>query len=252
MSGDVKRNRFSRFSVPAMNVAIPLLVWATTSCVTPPEGLPKVEGTEQDDIPIPKNFELRSSWSPNHEGLLQSFRTWRGEYAGPGQPGEIVPWYVTEMQRHLWRYKGLEEQDTWQKKLFFAKGEEFAEILVGRELDTKEGGYITVVKARIGQLGPENFTVAENQARGAALEKEVSVQPASYSAKREMESAEPKSEAKAAKGKAAKKDAKTEQASRTQIEDHDGEESPPRQAVKTSGDSTPGDIKELEDAGKDE
>mgnify|MGYP001608965977 FL=1 len=83
-----------------------------TSCVTPLSGIKTVDMTEQEDIPVPKNFELKHSYSPDWKFDLEEakFRSWTGEYSGVAQVGEIVPWYITEMRGHKWHYRGMEEK----------------------------------------------------------------------------------------------------------------------------------------------
>ena len=63
------------------------------ACVTPPSGIRTVEMTEQEDIPVPRSFELKHSFSPAMTFAVEEakFRSWTGEYTGEGQLGDIVP-----------------------------------------------------------------------------------------------------------------------------------------------------------------
>jgi hypothetical protein len=151
------------------------------SCVAPPSGLPTVERIEQEDIPVPNELELRSSYSPDWKlaGEVEKARSWTGVYAGLAQVGEIAPWYVTEMQKHNWKFRGLQERSEHDKVLYFAKGHEGSQISIHREIDGRVGGFITIVKAKVSPLGPEDFTVDENL---GWREREASVQPVGFKA----------------------------------------------------------------------
>ena len=85
------------------------LLFLGSGCVVPPEGIPTLEGTEQEDIPVPGSFELRQSYSPDLSGVEPGarFRSWVGEYVGETSSGEVVPWYITEMRSHEWAYRGM-------------------------------------------------------------------------------------------------------------------------------------------------
>ncbi|MBI4604672.1 MAG: hypothetical protein HY721_22140 [Planctomycetes bacterium] len=136
-----------------------------------------MERTEQEDIPVPRDFELRRSYAPDWKisADLDRTRSWTGEYSGPGAVSEVAPWYVAEMQKHKWRFRGLQEKGKEWRALQFEKGGEVSEVQVYRELDAGAGAYVTVVRAKISPRGPEDFTVDESlRMKGSA------VRPASY------------------------------------------------------------------------
>jgi hypothetical protein len=161
----------------ALVIAGGLLVAGGPACVTPPEGLKSVEGKEQEDIPVPKTLELERSYSPL-AAEEANFRSWHGYYRGPGQFGDLPPWYVTEMRKHNWEFLGVEGSE-WQKTLYFSKREESARIEIYRELDQHGGGYVNVVHAEIHPRGAEDLSL-EEQLHSL---KEGEVKPASFPAK---------------------------------------------------------------------
>jgi hypothetical protein len=142
--------------------ALGSLLSVGTSCVVPPEGISMLTGTEQEDIPVPKTFDLRHSHSPDFDikDPDARFRSWEGEYIGKTPAHEVVPWYIKEMRIHKWEYKGIDE--TKDTKLYFEKGDESAEIWVYRETDGRIGGFMTIVRAEIHPRGPEDFTVDQH------------------------------------------------------------------------------------------
>src|SRR5262245_10392842 len=134
-----------------------LVPFLSTACVTPPQGIATVKGTEQEDIPVPKDFEFKESESPDLRGLAEEgkFRSWRGYDRGTGHIGDVASWYIGEMRKHGWQFKSRSEQ-TERRKLSFEKLEEVSEIQIYRELDSSAGGYVTVVRAEIHPRGPED------------------------------------------------------------------------------------------------
>lgn len=142
----------------ALLLALPLL----SSCVNAPQGVATIQATEQDDIPAPADFEFDAQKSYAYDPVTVSdakFRSWRGYYRGEGQTGKIMSWYVAEMPKHGWKFKGLDDK---AKKLFFDKGDESAEIQVYDKLEAALGGYVTIVEAAVRPRGPEDLSLEEN------------------------------------------------------------------------------------------
>jgi hypothetical protein len=150
-------------------------------CATETAGVPKTVAVEQDDIPYPENFAFEAdrsfSVAPAVAVPAGRYRSWRGFYRGEGDQGVVLSWYMQEMPKYGWKLKNA---DTRDKKLYFEKKDEFAEIELVREIDQDLGKYVNIVKATIRPLGPENFTVDENIGR---LRQGASPQPAGYSKK---------------------------------------------------------------------
>jgi hypothetical protein len=132
-------------------------------CVTPQEGVKFTQAREQNDIPVPQDFEFDAdssyAYEPETSFREAEFRSWCGFYRGQGVMGLIVPWYVREMKKSGWQLAFIDDR---AHKLRFEKAEEEARIEVYRELDSKSGGFTVVVRAQIRPLGPENFDVEEN------------------------------------------------------------------------------------------
>lgn len=138
-----------------------LVLPALTGCIAPPSGIATVEVSEQEDIPVPKRFELRHSISPK-SSVESNFRSWTGEYIGPEPVGSMVPWYVTEMQTHQWVLRRIVETGQESRRLFFEKEDESSVVDISRAMDRKQGGFVTHVKVRVGPRGPEEYTVDEH------------------------------------------------------------------------------------------
>jgi hypothetical protein len=152
-----------RRAVAVPTVIFPAMIFAAmyvTGCVTPPEGIRTVEGEEQDDIPVPRTFELQHSYPPA-SAAENNFRSWHGYYRGRGTQMEIAAWYVSEMPKHGWVYKEM-AGDHDRKHLHFVKGEERARIELYDELDPKEGMYLSMVHAEIHPLGPEEVSFEDS------------------------------------------------------------------------------------------
>jgi hypothetical protein len=151
-------------------------------CVTPPEGIKTVDGVEQDDIPVPRDFEFQSGHTPASASEA-SFRSWHGYYKGTGNAGDIAPWYVTEMRKHGWEFQGMDgNQDV--KRLHFVKGQEVARIEIAKELDPKEAAFVPIVHAEIHPRGTEQMTFEEELTflRGGDPEATGAPRPASFAA----------------------------------------------------------------------
>jgi hypothetical protein len=147
---------------------LPLL----SGCVNAPQGVAMIQATEQDDIPAPANFAFDAERSYVYDPVTVSdskFRSWRGFYRGEGDTGRLLSWYVGEMPKHGWKFKGLDDK---AKKLYFDKGDESAEIQVYEKLEAAVGGYVTTVEAAVRPRGPEDLTLEENlqQIRGSSVE----------------------------------------------------------------------------------
>lgn len=138
-----------------------LLSLTLNSCVTPPSGIDTVEMLEQEDIPIPKNFELRHSYSPK-AAVEASFRSWVGEYVGVADIGKITAGFLGDMQTHRWNLRAIEPQGRDDKRLRFDKDDESAIIEITRRLDPEQGRFATFVRIKVGPRGPEELTVAEH------------------------------------------------------------------------------------------
>lgn len=163
---------FHRYFLPTMSPLF--LVLSLVSCYAPPPRFETVEMAEQEDIPVPKRFELRHSYSPKMAVEL-NFRSWVGEYAGEEQIGVLVPWYISEMRSHHWQLRRLEEKVGDAKSLYFEKGDETSTVEVSRRLDGKHGGFLTFVQVRVSPRGPEDFTVDEHLKRKEAGFQQVSL-----------------------------------------------------------------------------
>ncbi len=162
-----------------------LLALSQISCYSPPARFDTVEMAEQEDIPVPKHFELRHSYSPKAAVDL-NFRSWIGEYAGEEPVGILVPWYITEMQKnHLWKLSSLEVTGAESKRLHFEKNDETSTVEISRGFDSKRGGLLTFVRVRVSPRGPEEFTVDEHLERQKLGFKQVSVK------EKESDGAEP-------------------------------------------------------------
>jgi hypothetical protein len=176
----LRRSTGSGVGLPAAGVAAVLLVWLNAGCITPPAGLAMVKGTEQDDIPVPKDFDFKPDASeafdvPTSEA--GKFRHWTGTYEGPERGDSLPPWYITEMRARGWSLKGIERSNE-MARLRFEKGEEEATIEITRELEALFGVYKNVICARIRQRGTEDYTVEENLVSLKAPR----IEPASYKA----------------------------------------------------------------------
>jgi hypothetical protein len=171
--GGVKRNARGRKGAVVL-VACGLGLAGSVSCVTPPQGIQTVEGKEQDDIPVPKTLELERSYSPL-AAEEASFRSWHGYYRGPGQFGDLPPWYVVEMRKHGWTFLGAEGSESI-KRLDFSKGDELARIEIYRELDPRQSSFVNVVHAEIHPRGSEDVAL-EDHIRSLD---EVEIKPASF------------------------------------------------------------------------
>ena len=171
--GGVKRNARGRKGAVVL-VACGLGLAGSVSCVTPPQGIHTVEGKEQDDIPVPKTLELERSYSPL-AAEEASFRSWHGYYRGPGQFGDLPPWYVVEMRKHGWTFLGAEGSES-VKRLDFSKGDELARIEIYRELDPRQSSFVNVVHAEIHPRGSEDVAL-EDHIRSLD---EAEIKPASF------------------------------------------------------------------------
>lgn len=138
-----------------------VLVFTVTSCVTPTAGIETVEMTEQEDIPVPRSFELRRSYSPK-VAVDASFRSWVGEYVGPLDLGKATSGFLGDMQAHRWQLREIEPLSRDSKRLHFDKDDESATVEIVRRLDSQEGGFVTAVKIKVGPRGPEELTVEEH------------------------------------------------------------------------------------------
>jgi hypothetical protein len=157
-------------------------------CVTPPEGIRTVSGGEQNDIPVPRTFELEKSYTPA-VAAENNFRSWHGYYRGSGTLMEIAAWYVAEMPKQGWIYKGMESTHH-RKQLHFVKHDERASIELYEELDPKEGKYLSIVHAEVHPVGPEEISFEENMLALTTLRQEgeseqAKAMPASASVGRE-------------------------------------------------------------------
>lgn len=146
----------------AAAVLLALIAAASSGCIAPPEGIPTTPATEQDDIPAPESFvfDAERSYALDPPTLLPEgrFRSWRGVYRGEGQVGSVLAWYVQHMPEHGWR---IREIDSSGRSASFEKSSESAEIEVARELDGSLGRYVTVVKASVRPIGPEDRSLEE-------------------------------------------------------------------------------------------
>jgi hypothetical protein len=73
----------------------------------------------------------------------------------------IAAWYVAEMPKQGWIYKGM-EGTLHRKELHFNKADERARIELYEELDPKEGKYVSIVHAEVHPMGPEELGFEEN------------------------------------------------------------------------------------------
>ncbi len=149
----------------AFGVTALALAATSAGCVAQPEGVPTVAATEQSDVPAPDtflfDFDRSYSLEPATPAPEYRFRSWRGVYRGDGQVGLLVPWYVQNMPRHGW---GLTAIGPKGDRACFEKGNEAAEIEVVRELDLDEGRYVTLIRATVRPLGPEERSLERNLA----------------------------------------------------------------------------------------
>jgi hypothetical protein len=162
-----------------------ILTGLLAGCVTPPEGIRTVDGGEQNDVPVPRTFELEKSYTPA-VAAENNFRSWHGYYRGNGTLMAIAAWYVAEMPKQGWIYKGMQGTQH-RKELHFSKADERAVIELYEELDPKEGKYVSIVHAEVHPMGPEELGFEENMLALTSLrEGEGSrAMPASASVQRE-------------------------------------------------------------------
>ena len=139
-------------------------------CVTPPEGIRTVNGGEQNDVPVPRTFELEKSYTPA-VAAENNFRSWHGYYRGNGTLMEIAAWYVTEMPKQGWIYKGMQGTHH-RKELHFLKADERARVELYEELDPKEGKYLSIIHAEVHPVGPEELSFEENMLALTGLRQE--------------------------------------------------------------------------------
>ena len=146
----------------AAAVLLALIAAASSGCVAPPEGIPTVPATEQNDIPAPESFvfDAERSYALDPPTVVPEgkFRSWRGVYRGEGQVGAVLAWYVQHMPEHGWKIRNI---DSSGRSASFEKATESAEIEVARELDGSLGRYVTVVKASVRPTGPEDRSLEE-------------------------------------------------------------------------------------------
>lgn len=176
MTGGVKRN-VRRWMGWVLAIACGLELAGGAACVTPPDGIKTIEGKEQEDIPVPKSLELQKSYSPL-AAEEANFRSWHGYYRGPGQFGDLPPWYVTEMRKQGWTFLGVDGSES-EKRLLFSKGDETAKIEIYRELDSHAGAFVNVVHAEIHPRGIEDVAFEEH----FQSLNEGEIKPASFPAK---------------------------------------------------------------------
>ena len=164
----MKRSVWIRGLVARIGVAGVCIIGVAglVSCVTPTEGIPTTVATEQNDLPVPVDFEFDSSRSYSTEPRTTipeaRFRSWHGYYRGPGDPSKLESWYLEEMQQFGWKPASIEDRN---RKLVFTKGEEFAEVQLSREIDPSLGKYVNIVRISVRPLGPEDFDVQYNLQR---------------------------------------------------------------------------------------
>jgi len=84
---------------------------------------------------------------------------------------EIAAWYVTEMPKQGWIYKGMQGTQH-RKELHFVKADEQARVELYEELDTKEGKYLSVIHAEVHPVGPEEIGFEENMLALSSLRHE--------------------------------------------------------------------------------
>jgi len=137
-----------------------ILACLFAGCVTAPDGIRTVDGGEQNDVPVPRTFELEKSYTPA-VAAENNFRSWHGYYRGSGTLMEIAAWYVTEMPKQGWIYKGMQGTQH-RKELHFVKADERARVELYEELNPKEGKYLSIIHAEVHPLGPEELSFEEN------------------------------------------------------------------------------------------
>ena len=147
-----------------------ILTGLLAGCVTPPEGIRTVNGGEQNDIPVPRTFELEKSYTPA-VAAENNFRSWHGYYRGSGTLMAIAAWYVAEMPKQGWIYKGMEGTHH-RKELHFIKADERATVELYEELDPKEGKFVSIVHAEVHPVGPEEIGFEENMLALTGLRQE--------------------------------------------------------------------------------
>lgn len=131
-------------------------------------------GSEQDDFPVPPNFDLLGSPVEYRPVLptipgISDFRSWTARYIGQSTLGEIAPFYVREMPSLGWTVGDIRNRGSKSKLLTFFKGDDQATVSLYRKFSGKLGGMATIIEGHIGPRSVENFTVGgEADARGAA------------------------------------------------------------------------------------
>lgn len=144
----------------ASSVTLVLLAGCVSSRLETIPGV--VPNVTQDDIPVPRGFSQKTNgenWS--YQTYLSGpgqFRSWVGEYVGYKQVRDLVPWYVSQMQKDGWAHNSTEEGD--RRILTFVNNRaERARIIMDREYNIHEDRFQTVIRAEIGPQPTEAMDI---------------------------------------------------------------------------------------------
>ena len=134
-------------------------------CVSEPlERIPGIiRDQTQADIPIPRSFVQRNhgeNWAyTQFSSGPASFRSWVGEYVGPKQVRDLVPWYKTQMLKDGWTHR--QDRDDGRKRvLSFANAkDERALVIFDRIYDAREDEFETLIRVEVGPMPTEAMDV---------------------------------------------------------------------------------------------
>jgi len=133
-------------------------------------------GVQQNDIPVPLNFQFDrdQSYSLIRFGSgVGSFRSWVGYYYGDQQVGNLVPWYVEQMTVDGWTHRDT-RTELARRRLTFVKGDETATVWLYREFIPRFDRYQTVVKAEIHPTALQDRSPQEILASGSTAQRPAS------------------------------------------------------------------------------
>lgn len=161
--------RFWRFrGVWAAGLLAPVVL--SLGCFSPPrsvDGLRR-DADEQSDFPVPARFDLVDTPREYQPRGIESFRSWGAVYFGKTRPGEVAPFYVSEMPKLGWTLYRIRDENPRvdRRTLVFHKGDEEAVVRLSRKFSYDLGGLGTVIDGHIGPRALESYILRDDSIGG--------------------------------------------------------------------------------------